>query len=101
MPIVWEGRASGTAYALELGRLRQDNLQNRMTDHTTLTLGQLLAHQDPTVKRGAMGILKQLQRLDTDTDEKFHRMVQNWGEQYPAFHTREHMRWLRNKQKHN
>lgn len=34
-----------------------------MTDPTRQTLGQLLAHSDPTVKRGAMGILKQLQRL--------------------------------------
>lgn len=70
-------------------------------DYTKITLGALLTCQNETIKRNAMSILKELQKKGyavVDDHEEYHRHVQNFGEQHPAFHTKEHKQWLKGKQ---
>ena len=36
--------------------------------------------------------------LELDRYERQHQKIQNWGEQHPDFHTKEHMAWLKKHQ---
>lgn len=40
-------------------------MQPQPTNHVTLTLGELLAHNDSTIQRNAMSILKRLMSIAT------------------------------------